>query len=81
MQVAIMMEHNKSSKLTAHEERVIAVDALVDPRTVRKALAGGRVNPMALARIRTALELHGLADLLPDDASPEQAAPDFALGR
>jgi hypothetical protein len=61
-------------KLTAFDERAISVDALVDPRTLRKALAGERVQPMTRVRIRTALEARGLAHLLPDATPGELLA-------
>lgn len=45
--------------MPAHELRALAVDSLADPRTVRRALAGFRVAPMTLERIRRALRLRG----------------------
>ena len=43
----------------AHTQRVLCVDAHVDPRTLRKYFCGGRVMPMARERIETALERSG----------------------
>ena len=60
----------RTHRLSAHDERALAVAALVDPRTVRKALVGLRVSPMALARIRAALEAQGLAHILPNETAP-----------
>ena len=60
-----MGSHQPQRKLTAFELRQIAVAALVDPRTVRKALAGHLVQPMTRVRIRAALDEHGLGHLLP----------------
>lgn len=65
--VAGMPQTERTQRLTAHDERALAVAAMVDPRTVRRALAGARVQPMALDRIRAALDARGLAHLLPDD--------------
>jgi hypothetical protein len=42
--------------LTPHEERRIAVIALVDPRTVRAYLSGRRVRPTCASRIDGALK-------------------------
>lgn len=39
----------------------LAADADVDPRTIRRALAGGRVAGRAGERIRAALTTHGIA--------------------
>ena len=63
-QVAGMPHTKGKQRLTAHEERALTVAAMGDPRTVRRALAGERVQPMALERIRTALDARGLAHLL-----------------
>ena len=52
-------------KLPASDEREIAVAASVDPRTLRKAIAGGSVQPMPMARIRAALKARGMLHLLP----------------
>lgn len=48
--------------LPAHILRAVAVDAEVDPRTVRRLLQGERVLPLLEARIRRALAHRGLAD-------------------
>jgi len=52
-------------KLAAHEIRELCVLASVDPRTVAKALAGEKVRPLPLERIRRALAEAGREDLLP----------------
>ena len=52
-------------KLRADQVRMVSTIALVDPRTIRKAMAGERVAPMALTRISRALEQLGLLELLP----------------
>lgn len=62
--MASTMSHNTHSQLSAHEKRTVAVAALVDPRTLQRALRGQRVQPMALVRIRAALAAHGFAHLL-----------------
>jgi len=66
------------AKTRAHEARAIATAAFCDPRTVKKALAGGAVSPLPLARIRNALEKMRRADLIAALAShaphPPQAA-------
>jgi hypothetical protein len=41
--------------LSAHDLRRVAVEAEVDPRTVRKVLAGGEVRDVLLRRIERAL--------------------------
>jgi hypothetical protein len=51
--------------LTAHEERAIAVSACVDPRTVRRFVAGERVTSTCAARIELALRALGRDDLNP----------------
>ena len=63
---------NGRTKLGAFRERAISVAALVDPRTLRKAIRGGRVNPMVLARIESALEAEGLGHLLPPGVGDER---------
>jgi hypothetical protein len=74
LQLAAKMETKPKRRLTAHEERTIAVDALVDPRTVRKAIAGDYVRPMSLARIRAALDARFLGHLLPTIADEKPSA-------
>lgn len=66
------MPTTRCDHLTAHEERAIAVAALVDPRTVRRAIRGLRVQPMAYDRIRAVLEERGLAHLLAGARPDEQ---------
>jgi hypothetical protein len=41
--------------LSAHQERAISVSACVDPRTVRRYLAGRRVTSTCSARVEQAL--------------------------
>ncbi len=53
------------SSLPAHELRRLSVAASVDPRTFQKAISGGQVSPMPLARIERALHDCGLEHLLP----------------
>jgi hypothetical protein len=55
-------------KLSAFDERRVAVAGHVDPRTLRKALEGEVVSPMTLSRIRAALAQLGLLDLLPSSS-------------
>ena len=50
----------KRTRLTAHEERRVAVVAQVDPRTVRSYLAGKSGRPTMVARIKAALVELGL---------------------
>jgi hypothetical protein len=45
----------RNTKLTPHEERVVAVRAGCDPRIVRKYLAGGVLRSTTAARIAEAL--------------------------
>lgn len=63
--MVLTMSPNTQSRLSAFQKRTIAVAALVDPRTLDRALRGLRVQPMALARIRAALEAQGIGHLLP----------------
>jgi len=53
------------TKIGGHELRKLAVAVPCDPRTLKKALAGGAVSLVARAAIRRALEERGLLDLLP----------------
>jgi hypothetical protein len=48
-------EAKKTAKLPAHRERAVAVEAAVDPRTVRRFIAGEDVRPMVRERIERAL--------------------------
>lgn len=45
--------------LDAHALRQVAVEAMVDPRTVARLLAGGEVRPLSAQRIRAALSRLG----------------------
>ena len=47
------------------ERRKLALEALVDPRTLDRALSGQYVKPLCRTRILSALAARGLADLLP----------------
>lgn len=58
------MKRSTGTPLRTHEIREVAVAAEVDPRTVRKALTGETVLPMAHKRIARALEERGWAHLL-----------------
>jgi hypothetical protein len=55
-------------RLSAFDERRVAVTGHLDPRSVRKAIAGEPVSPMVLARTRAALAQLGLPDLLPSSS-------------
>ena len=57
------------SVLDIVERRRVALDAEVDPRTLARALAGEPVRPTSLHRIRRALALKGLAELLRSNGS------------
>lgn len=52
------------AKLSPHEIRTIAVAAIVDPRSVRKALDGAPLHALTLTRIRSALQKLDRQDLL-----------------
>lgn len=45
--------------LEAFEVRQIAVEAMVDPRTVERVLGGRPVRPSTRARVEQALAAHG----------------------
>lgn len=69
------------AKLSPHELRSIAVEALVDPKSVKKALSGEPLHVLTMFRVRAALARLGRLDLLPApsasasaDAPPPQAA-------
>lgn len=65
------------AKLTPHEIRSIAVAAMVDPRSVRKAIAGAPLAHLTTERIKAALAQLGRADLLSGPtnySTPPQAA-------
>jgi len=63
------MDENPTNQTTlpAHQLRAIAVEAEVDPRTVRRLLRGERVLALPAQRIRRALLNRGLAHLLSED--------------
>lgn len=64
-------------KLSPHQIRAIAVEAMCDPRSVTKAIEGHQLAPLTLERIRAALSRMGRADLLahppPSPTAPEAA--------
>lgn len=51
-------------RLPPHEERTVAVKAQVDPRTVRRVLAGESVRPMVRDRVVDALRSLGYGAML-----------------
>jgi hypothetical protein len=57
-----------TKKLTPIELREIAIVALVDERTLRRALAGATVRHLSRERIRRELANRGLLALLPLEA-------------
>lgn len=62
------------AKLTPHEVRSIAVAAMVDPRSVRKALAKAPLHALTLTRIQRALADLGRSDLLAASTAPQPPA-------
>jgi hypothetical protein len=54
---------------TPIELREIALAALVDNRTLSRALRGERVKDLTLERIRRALEARGLLHLMPPEVA------------
>lgn len=54
-----------AGSLTRLEVKQLALDALVDERTLRKALAGGTILGISRERIRRVLAVRGLLHLLP----------------
>jgi hypothetical protein len=58
------------TKIGGHLLRELSVEVPCDPRTLKKALAGGNVSPLRLVAIRRTLEARGMAGLLPDHSSP-----------
>lgn len=54
----------RTRKVDAHTERLIAVKACVDPRTVGRFLAGKTMRSTTAAVVRTALVDLGMAHLL-----------------
>lgn len=57
-----------NAAFSPHEIRAIAVKAMVDPRTVRRFLSGGRQPALVASRVRDAL-----AALRPGAVSPSPA--------
>jgi hypothetical protein len=55
--------------LSSLQRRRLALSALVDERTLRRALRGEPMQPMTAERIRRALASEGLLHLLPDRAA------------
>lgn len=53
------MTNDKTYRISAHLERVLCASGYFSPRTLRKALAGDRVQEMVRARIEAALRAHG----------------------
>lgn len=53
-----------SAKLTPHELRAVSVAAAIDPRTVRRYLAGHLVRPSSKTRIVRALRELGFSTLI-----------------
>ena len=63
--------------LSSIQLRQFALDALMDERTFRKTLVGGRVLPTTRERVRRVLEARGLQHLLPrnvEESEPPRAA-------
>jgi len=46
--------------LSIYQERLVATEALCDPRTLRRFLEGREVRPSVAERIRRAMQKHGL---------------------
>lgn len=59
------------AKLKPHEIRSIAVAAMVDPRSVRKAIEGAPLAHLTSERIKAALIRLGRVDLLPTSTPPQ----------
>jgi hypothetical protein len=57
-------KQKRAPVLPAAETRAVAVQAEVDPRTVRKLLIGGAVQPMPRSRIERVMRERGLEHLL-----------------
>ncbi|HVE14324.1 MAG TPA: hypothetical protein VNI01_13070 [Elusimicrobiota bacterium] len=53
---------DKKQRLSAHDERMVAVEAGVDPRTVRAYLAGKPQRSTVIARVKEALIALGHAE-------------------
>jgi hypothetical protein len=56
------------TNMSAHETRRIAVAACVDPRTVRRVLAGKPVTSTTQARVNQALKRLGYSAEVPEEA-------------
>ncbi len=54
----------RKTLLPAHLIRAVSVEALADPRTVKKVLRGEQVSPLAHERVLRALEARGLLHLV-----------------
>lgn len=61
-------------KLTPHETRSLAVAAMVDPRSIVKAIEGRPLAPLTLTRIQDTLEKLGRLQLLPQFRAANLAA-------
>jgi hypothetical protein len=59
------MSKSTNRRLEAYRVRQVAVAAMVDPRTVERAISGRPVRPIILARIVQALQANGLGHLAP----------------
>lgn len=69
-----MSDGNTFPKLGGFQLLELAVAVPCDPRTLKKALAGGKVSTMRLVAIRRALDARGLGHLLPAKADQMTAA-------
>jgi hypothetical protein len=56
---------NEPAKIGGHLLRELSVAVPCDPRTLKKALAGGKVSTLRLVAIQRTLEARGMGDLLP----------------
>jgi len=61
------------TRLPAHKLRAVAVKAQVDPRTVRRVLAGRPTREICAERVRGAISDLGLGESSPEssESSPE----------
>lgn len=57
-----------------HEARRIAVEAKVDPRSVRRVVRGESVRPLTAERVIAALRALGLDHLIPEAATAPRGA-------
>jgi hypothetical protein len=57
-----------STKIGGHFLRELSVAVPCDPRTLKKALSGGRVSTLRMVAIKRALSAKGLLHLLPMEA-------------